>query len=330
MLERGTQKASLSYNLSRSEMNIYPPMIQGVSPMSSTTVESKSVENENWPGELVENAYGKSRVRLSKISRRDDRHELDEISINIQLQGDFAGAYITGDNSQIVATDSMKNTVYVLAAKNDIGGVEKFGKLLAKHFLDKYKQTESCTVTLAKELWQRIDAGGKPHQHAFYGAGSEKRSAVISATRKSVEVISHIEGLQLAKTTDSEFHGFVRDEYTTLPEVKDRIFGTSVDCRWKYVGTEGIDYTACYEAVRSIIFEVFAAHKSLGVQHTMHEIGQIALARRPEISEIKMTMPNQHRIPFNLKPFGVEDKNEVFILTDEPYGLISATIRRKS
>lgn len=296
--------------------------------MSSTTVESKSVEKENRPGELVENAYGKSRVRLSKITRHADRHELDEICVDIQLKGDFAEAYTTGDNSQVVATDSMKNTVYVLAAKNDIGAVEKFGKLLAKHFLDTYKQVESCTIALAKDLWLRIDAGGKPHQHAFYGAGSEKRSAVISATRKSVDVVSHIEGLKLAKTTDSEFHGFVRDEYTTLPEVKDRIFGTSVDVRWTY-GTGDADYSACYEAVRSSIFEIFAAHKSLGVQHTMHEIGQIALERRPEISEIKLTMPNQHRIPFNLKPFGLEDKNEIFILTDEPYGLITATIRRR-
>lgn len=296
--------------------------------MSSTTVESKSVEKENRPGELVHNAYGKSRVRLSKITRLADRHELDEISIDIQLEGDFAEAYTTGDNSQVVATDSMKNTVYVLAAKNDLGDVEKFGKLLAKHFLDTYKQTESCTITLAKELWLRIDSDGKPHQHAFYGASSEKRSAVISATRESLEVISHIEGLKLVKTTDSEFWGFVRDEYTTLPEVKDRIFGTTVDVSWKYVSGD-VDYTACYEAVRNTIFEVFAAHKSLGVQHTMHEIGQIAIERRPEISEIKLTMPNQHRIPFNLKPFGVDDKNEIFILTDEPHGLISATIKRK-
>jgi urate oxidase len=296
--------------------------------MSSTGLETRSVEQENRPGLLIHDAYGKSRVRLTKITRLADRHEFDEICLHIQMEGDFAEAYITGDNSQVVATDSMKNTVYVLAAKNDLAEVEQFGKLLANHFLETYKQIESCTITLARELWQRIVVDGKPHKHAFFGAGSEKRVAVITATRQSMDIVSQVEGLKVAKTTDSEFWGYVRDQYTTLPEVKDRILGTSVDARWSY-GTDKVDYRACYEAVRNTILEVFATHKSLGVQHTMYEIGQTALERREELSEITLTMPNEHRIPFNLKPFGVEDKNEIFIAIDEPFGLIMATIKRK-
>jgi len=297
--------------------------------MTRTDREGTTVEQSQRPGWLQHNAYGKSRVRLSKVTRLKDRHDLKEICINIQLEGEFDSAYTRGDNSQVVATDSMKNTVYALAADHPLTDIESFGKSLANHFLGTYKQVTECSVDLYEELWQRIAVNGKPHPYAFFGAGDEKHKAAVRATRQAVVVESAVEGLKLVKTTDSEFWGFIRDQYTTLPEVKDRIFGTSVSARWLY-RKENPDFQACYEAVRKVILKVFATHRSLGVQHTMHEIGQAALADCNELSEIRITMPNEHRIPFNLQPFGLENRNEIFVTTDEPYGLISATIKRNA
>jgi urate oxidase len=295
--------------------------------MARTEVEG-NMEQKQRAGMLVHNAYGKSKVRLTKVTRHQDRHELKEFSVDIQLEGAFDESYITGDNTQIIATDSMKNTIYVLAAEEQISDIESFGKSIARHFLSTYKQVSSCSVRLAEELWQRIiNDRGQPHPHAFFGAGAEKHCAFVHGTRDFINVESAVDGLNLVKTTDSEFWGFVRDQYTTLPEVKDRIFGTSVTARWLYK-TENPDYQANYEAVRTTILEVFATHRSLGVQHTMHEIAQVALERLSELSEITITMPNKHRILFNLQPFGLDNKNEIFIATDEPYGLISATIKR--
>jgi urate oxidase len=296
--------------------------------MARTKIEG-NMEQKQQAGVLVQNAYGKSKVRLTKVTRHQDRHELKELSIDIQLEGAFDESYITGDNAQVIATDSMRNTVYVLAAKEEISNIESFGKSIARHFLSTYTQVTACSITLVEELWQPItNDRGQPHPNAFFGAGAEKHCAFVRGTRDSINVESAVDGLNLVKTTDSEFWGFVRDQYTTLPEVKDRIFGTSVTARWLY-GTENPDYQANYEAVRTTILEVFATQRSLGVQHTMHEIAQVALERLSELSEITITMPNKHRILFNLQPFGLENKNEIFVTTDEPHGLISATIKRK-
>ncbi len=278
-------------------------------------------------GTLVQNAYGKSRVRLSKVTRHKDRHELQELSVDVLLQGDFADTYTQGNNSKVVATDSIRNTVYVLAAEHELKDIESFARDLSSHFLKTYAQVEEATVSISQDLWQRIDVNGTPHHHAFYGAGGEKRYAQAAQTRDKLSIISGIDDLRLVKTTDSEFVGFVRDRYTTLAEVKDRIFGTTVQARWLFASPDN-DFNHCYELIRGAIFDVFATHMSLSVQQTMNEAGQQALARCACIKEITLIMPNQHRIPFNLQPFGLENKNEIFVTTDEPYGLISATIVR--
>lgn len=278
-------------------------------------------------GVLFKNSYGKSRVRVSKITRQPDRHLFKEICVDIQLLGDFERTYTTGDNTQVVATDSMKNMVYVLASKHPLDSIESFGEYMVDHYLKTYKQVSGVTVRLVEELWHRIVVDGKEHKHSFFGAGPEKRIAQVEASREKLVVLSGIEGLKLVKTSDSEFWGFVRDAHTTLPDAKDRIFGTSVSVNWLYLDAER-DYQSAYDAVRGAVLECFATHHSLAVQHTINEIGQLALARVPAISEISISMPNEHRIPFNLEPFKIENKNEIFVTTDEPFGLISATIKR--
>lgn len=285
------------------------------------TAEKKTVHS------MTHNAYGKSRVRLTKITREKDMHVLHEIAVGIQLEGKFERSYTVGDNADVVATDSMKNTVYVLAAEHPLRDIESFGKTLAKHFLDSYQTISKVTVHMEEELWHRISVDGKPHPNSFYGAGSEKHTALITATKDKVDVVSGIVGLKLVKTTDSEFWGFVRDRYTTLVEVKDRIFGTSIEAQWQYT-KDGADYKTTFDTIRATILEVFATHHSLAVQHTLYDIGQIALDRATDVSEITITMPNEHRIPFNLEPFGLTNKDEVFITTDEPFGLISGTLKR--
>lgn len=290
--------------------------------------DQSTITKEKRAGVLAKNAYGKSKVRLTKVTRLKDRHILKEMSVSIQLQGDFGATYDVGDNSQVVATDSMKNTVYVLASQHSLDTIESFGLDMVDHYLKTYKQISSVTVRIVEELWKRIDHEGKPHAHSFYGAGSEKRVAEIEATRESIVVKSGIEGLKLVKTSGSEFWGFIRNENTTLADTKDRIFGTSVSVDWLYNNAKP-DYEAAYNSVRDAVLECFASHHSLAVQHTMYEIGQLALDRVPDISEISLVMPNEHRIPFNLQPFNLENKNEIFVTTDEPYGLISATLKRQ-
>jgi urate oxidase len=278
------------------------------------------------PTLLVDNAYGKSRVRLTKVQRTADRHDLFEWSIDVRLTGDFAAAYTVGDNRQVVATDTMKNILYALAADTTLTSPEAFAIVLGRHFVDSYPQVESATVTIHVDPWQRIKVNGRPHEHAFAGGCSGHRTCAVETSRRGRTVVAGVADLMLLKTTDSAFRDFHRDQFRTLPDADDRIFATSLTTEWRYSGDA--EWDAAYATVRNTLLETFATHKSLGVQHTLHAMGETVLAAIPGIEEITLTMPNRHRILVNLQPLGRENKNEVFVATDEPHGLISGTLRR--
>jgi urate oxidase len=282
-------------------------------------------EASRMPTVLAHNAYGKSRVRLTKVQRHPDRHDLFEWSIDVQLTGDFAAAYTAGDNRQVIATDTMKNVVYALAADHTLTSPEAFGLVLGRQFMT-YPQVASARLDIAVDGWRRIEAGGRPHPHAFVGDGPEKRTCTVTVDREGERVAAGLTDLLVLKTTDSAWRHFHRDQYRTLPDADDRIFATSVTAEWVY--SHPTDWDAAHATVRRALLETFAAHKSLGVQHTLHAMGDAALAAMPEVEAITFTMPNKHRILANLAPFGRENRNEVFVATDEPFGLISGTVKR--
>lgn len=277
---------------------------------------------------LAHNSYGKSRVRLTKVERHPDRHDLFEWSVDIQLSGDFAPSYAVGDNRNVVATDTMKNTVYALAADGPLGSPEAFALVLAKHFL-RYPQVASATVRVTADGWHRIPVNGTPHPHAFVGGGGEKRVATAVADRTGERVESGLTDLLVLKTTDSAWRDFHADEFRTLPDADDRILATSLTAAWTYTRPAGpADWDGVFAAVRGAVVAMFAGHKSLGAQHTLQAMAEAALAAAPDVDAVTLTLPNRHRIPVNLTPLGRANANAVFVATDEPHGLISGTLRR--
>lgn len=278
---------------------------------------------------LIQNSYGKSGVRLTRIIRGKEKHELKEVTVAIDLQGDFAETYLTGDNSKVVATDTMKNTVYALARQHSLESVEEFGLHLADHFIQSYPQVAKAEVRLVEDSWNRIQLDGKGHPNTFVGGSNEKRTTTIVSQRDSTsEVRSGLKDLLVLKTTDSAFVGFPRDRYTTLPEVDDRILATVVTAEWLYQES-GCDWNACFHAIRESMLRIFAEHHSLSVQQTLHLMGGGALEACASVSEISLQLPNAHRLLVNLEPMGMDNPNEVFVPTDEPYGLITGTLRRE-
>jgi urate oxidase len=275
---------------------------------------------------LVHNAYGKSGIRLTKVTRHADRHDLTELTVDVELEGDFASSYTDGDNRALVATDTMKNTVYALARDHPLDHPEGFGLHLAAHFAG-FEQVAAATVRLAAQAWARIPVGGTPHPTAFVGGSREQRVCTVVRTREGVRVEAGLEDLLVLKTTASAFSGFARDAYTTLPDADDRILATSVSAAWTYAPGEA-DWNACFAAARTAMLDVFARHHSRSVQETLHLMGEAALAACPAIAEITLHLPNSHRLLVNLAPFGLDNPDVVFVPTDEPYGLISGTLTR--
>ncbi|WP_254512578.1 factor-independent urate hydroxylase [Anatilimnocola floriformis] len=275
---------------------------------------------------LQSQSYGKSRVRLSHIERKAERHEFLEVTTAISLDGDFAAAFTSADNHLIVATDTMKNTVYLLAHEHGVPSIEAFGLRLAQHFLDQYPHVTQVRVSLEEKPWQRLAIAGEPHPHSFV-ATSERHICEIAATRTATKMTSGMTDLQVLKTTGSGFANFHRDEYTSLPETNDRIFATTIEANWPCSNLPD-DWSTARQNIRAAILKIFAENFSPSVQATLFEMAEAAFVACSQIDEITITMPNQHHIPFNFTPFGKTNANITFIPTDEPHGLISGTVRR--
>jgi urate oxidase len=227
----------------------------------------------------------------------------------------------------VLPTDTMRNTVYALAKQHPVEPVEGFGRALVEHFLAASSEAEQVRIRIAAHGWARIGAAGQPHPHSFVRASGERRMAWVSGDRQEVRYEAGVEEVEVLKTTRSSFEGYIRDEYTTLPETKDRIFATVLSARWGY-DREPADFDAAFERVRAALLETFAGHDSKSVQQTLYAMGAAALEAAPEVSEIRLSLPNRHHLLFDIGRFGLENPNEVFVPTSEPFGLIEATIVR--
>lgn len=281
---------------------------------------------------LGANQYGKAEVRLVKITRDTDRHEIEDLNITSQLRGDFLAAHADGDNSQVVATDTQKNTVYGLA-RDGVGSPEKFLLRLAAHFTDGFEWVSGGRWAAEQYAWNRIIADGKPHDHAFVRSNQEVRTAVVVQDGDKVQVLAGLKDLTVLKSTQSGFSGFPRDRFTTLAETDDRILATDVAARWRF-NPEAInadfDFNASYESVRALLLEGFSENYSYALQNTLFGMAQKVLDAHPEIDEIKFSTPNNHHFLVDLTPFGLDNPNEVFFAADRPYGLIEATFLREN
>lgn len=278
---------------------------------------------------LVFNEYGKARVRIAKVVRAADAHHYLNFTVNISLQGDLETSYTAGDNRNVLPTDTMKNSVYALAAQNDFTTIEQFGLLLAQRFMDRVDHLTSAKIELEGERWRRVDTSAGPHPHAFIGGQAEKMTAAIVHTRDGVDIKSGLKDLFLVKTTESAFVGFFKEEYTILPEETDRIMGTCLASWWRFNQGAHRDYAGMRENVREIILTTFASHNSQSVQHTLFEIGTNVLTQCDPLLEIYLSMPNVHNIPFDFSRLGIESHNVVFVPIDEPHGSIAGIIRRE-
>lgn len=281
---------------------------------------------------IASHRYGKSRVRLMRVVRHADHHDLYDWTVEILLTGDFEEVFTEGDNARIVATDTMKNTVYFLARQSTATSMESFGGELIDFFLRRNTQVSAAEVTVRSHLWKRLTVEGQPYPTAFMKGSDEQQIAHLTRARGgALEIRSGLEQMTVLKTAQSGFVGFLRDELTTLPETTDRLFGTAVEARWQYTPealANGIDFDALRHRIREELIAAFARHDSLSVQQTLYAMAKAALSVTNAIDEISLCMPNRHNLLVDLGRFGLDNPNHIFVPTEEPHGTIEATVRR--
>jgi urate oxidase len=275
---------------------------------------------------LAENRYGKQRVRVLKVIRTPERHTVKELTVSCLLHGDFTAPHYGPDNSPVVPTDTVKNTVHVLAADFLTENSEAFATQLAGHFLGKYSHVTGVDVDLSERVWQRMEIGGEPHAHSFIGQGQATPTVSLQRTHDSTVLSSGITGLLVMKTTASGFAGYPKCDFTTLPETDDRIMATSIDATWTHVSPDTAG-PAVNATVLTEFMRIYATTWSPSVQRTLFQMGEAALEAVPGLSHVTLKLPNKHYLPLDLARFGREN-GHVFLPTDEPHGQIEATIRR--
>ena len=287
---------------------------------------------------LGDNRYGKAENRVVRVTREKDTHHILDLNVSVQLSGDLEDTHLTGSNAKVLPTDTQKNTVYAFAQKFPAMEPETFGLTLCEHFLDTQTHVSRAEVRLEQFMWERINVNGKPHPRAFQKNSSMKRIARVVVERgangeKVAHVGSGLEDLVVLKTSDSEFTGFIKDKYTTLPEATDRIMATQVSAKWRhdshdYAAIKGKDFGKSFTQAMETMVAVFADHYSLSLQQTLFEMGKATITQQPEISAVRFSLPNKHHFLVDLSPFGQKNDNEVYFAADRPYGLIEAVVTR--
>ncbi len=281
---------------------------------------------------LDSNRYGKHRVRVSKVRRprqsppNQERHEFVEYAVNIELEGGFDAAFTDGDNTSVIATDTCKNTVYALAKDHPLDSGEAFALAIARHFVERYDHVSQAEVSAAETCWGRMN--DSPHGFAVRDRATPTAKATV-ARGEAPRVTAGIEGLLIAKTTESGFVDFHRDEYRTLADTEDRILATELSASWTY-GPAEVDFAAARTKIMDALTAKFLDHYSRSVQETLYLMGEAALASCDAAERITLTMPNKHHLLANLEPFGMQNENEVFVVTEEPFGYITATVAREA
>ena len=270
---------------------------------------------------LGDNQYGKSETHVVRVTRQGARHEIKDLNVSVALAGDFADTHLTGDNSKVLPTDTQKNTVFAFA-HDGVGEIEDFAIRLARHFVSEFAPVYRARVHIEEFGWERI------HDHAFVRAGTEKRLAIVTCSDDGTWVVAGVSDLVVLKSAGSEFYGYIKDPYTTLPETHDRIMATSLTARWRFHDAQA-DWARSYAEVRRLLLDTFAAKHSLSLQQTLYAMGAAVLEARLEVVEVRISMPNKHHFVVDLSPFGLENPNEVFYASDRPYGQIEGTVSRE-
>jgi urate oxidase len=284
------------------------------------------------PATLSTNRYGKSRVRLMRLTKHDTHHDIDEWTVQILLTGDFETAHTLGDNSKILATDTMKNTVYFVAHQSTATSMEQYAQELIDYILTRNPQASSAEVVIESTMWKRLTIEGKPYPTAFMRGSDERQITTVTRTQTGpFSITSGLDRLTVMKTANSGFVGYIKESLTTLPETTDRLFATALKAEWPYTAAAiaaGINFNKVRNHLRESLLTAFAHHDSLSVQQTLYAMAEAALAHTTLIDEVYMLMPNKHQLLVDLARFGQTNANHIFVPTDEPHGTIEATVRR--
>ncbi len=295
---------------------------------------------------LQSSSYGKDNVKFLKVKKdpqNPKKHEVIEATVKVLLEGNFDVSYTDADNSPIVPTDTVKNTILILAKTTEVFPIERFAATIGAHFIKKYSHVSGVSVNVIQDRWVKYDVNGSLHDHSFIHQGPEKRITDLYYKRTGdYTLTSSIKDLTVLKSTGSQFYGYNVCDYTTLKPTTDRILSTDVDASWKFdskklgpisgiakLAESGL-FDKTYQAARKITLDRFALENSASVQATMYNMSTEILKAVPEVESVSYQLPNKHYFLFDFEWKGLKNDNELFYPSPHPNGLIKCEVVRDS
>jgi urate oxidase len=272
-------------------------------------------------------SHGESRLRMLRIVRRGDRHDPKDLTVSCRFEGDFDSSFTEGRSDGLVPGEALKNLVHTTARIDGHGEIETFGLALCDRLLSSFPKITKVRVEVAEQLWSRLEIGGKAQGQAFEAGGGERRTAAVTSNGRQIAVVSGIDHLALMRSAGLRPPGR-HDDASGVQDGLQRLLVGALGARWTYSSPD-VTFGPYRQGVHSVIVETFAAHARLSVEHTLHAIGEVALASYPEIVDITLTMQERPYRPADLFSAGVENPDDLFLVLDEPLGTVEVTLERE-
>ena len=289
-----------------------------------------SLESGTWSllmNTLTSHSYGASQIRLLRVTRRGDRHDLHDLTISVTVEGEIADAFIKGDNELLLPADTLRNTVNAIARDESLAEVELLGLALARHFMEHQPQFTRVRIELAEQPWTRLPVAGRAQGQAFTASNGERRSATVTSNGVQNSVVAGIEDFAIMKTSGAAFEGYLADQFTTLEAASDRVLAVSADAHWTYLHDE-IAFGPYFQGVRQLLIEAFVQQPSRSAEHTAHAMAEVVLSSYADVGDVRVRL-RQRSLPLvELAPFGLDNPLVLFRPEDAPELTAEVTLSR--
>ena len=265
---------------------------------------------------------------MLRLTRRGDRDDPKELSVSFRFEGEFAAAFREGKADGLPPGEALKNLVHRAAREHGSREIEEFGLAVCHRVLSDHPAITRTRVEITEQAWTRLNAGGRAQGQAFMAGSPEAKTTAVTSNGRQIAVVSGIDDLLLLRTAGLRAASpRQQDDPTGLQDGVQRLLAGALGARWTYSSPD-VTFGPYRQGVRHVIVETFAAHARHSVRHTLAAIAEVALASFPEILDITLSMHERPYRPADLFSAGVENPDDVFLVLDEPLGMVEITVER--
>ncbi|HXW04911.1 MAG TPA: hypothetical protein VD833_06760 [Vicinamibacterales bacterium] len=264
---------------------------------------------------------------MLRIVRRGDRHDPRDLTVSCRYEGDFAPAFVDAQPDTLVPGETLKNLVHAAARAHGGGEIEAFALALCDRLMSAHPRVARARVEITEQPWSRLEVGGKAQGQAFLAGSPERRTTAVTGNGQQSAVVSGIEQLTVLRSSGFGPPRRDREDPTGVDDGLQPLLVVTLDARWTYTSVD-VTFGPYRQGVRTAIVETLGCHGRRSLPHTLHAIADVVLASYQEIADITLSAQERPYRPVDLFSAGIENPDDLFVVRDEPVGLVEVTVER--